>query len=161
MPWLHVPEEMLARFLAAELDDDAAGQVALHLDDCPHCRARIELADPLSRLLAAAPVPEPPPALVRAVVARARRPTAGSDTTVPVLVVGLAVAAAAVFLVAGAPVELAGNLSSLLSALTASLRVVDLPVAVITPVWLAAAVLTFAAAAVTARRLDGAGVAWR
>ncbi|MCK6506387.1 zf-HC2 domain-containing protein, partial [Myxococcota bacterium] len=155
MPWLHVPEAMLTRFLAGELDDEAAGQVGLHLDDCPHCRGRVEAVDPLTRLLASAPVPEVPPALARAVVARARRPDAASDTTTPVVVVGLAAAAIAVFALAGAPGELLSSLASLGSAAAALARAVELPVAFVTPVWLAAAVLTFAAAAVTARRLDG------
>ena len=161
MPWLHVPDAMLSRFVAGELDDDSAGQVALHLDDCPHCRARVEVADPVHALLAAAPVPEAPPALIHAVVQRARRPAVGADTTTPVLVVGLAAAAAAVFVLAGAPGELAAGLASVWAAMGAVLRAVELPVAVITPVWLAAAVLVFAAAAVTARRIDRGGVAWR
>ena len=159
MPWLHVPEAMLARFVSGELDEDQAVQVALHVDDCPACRARAAAAEPLQAAFAAAVEVEPPAALMEAIVAQAATSSRGADTTTPVVVAGLAAAAVAVLVLAGAPGEVLAGLGGLASAFGAVLRAVELPVAAITPIWLAAAMFTFAAATMTARRLEVTGAA--
>jgi anti-sigma factor RsiW len=156
-PWLHPPDELLRRFLQGELEEGPAVAVALHLDDCPACQARRDGLDPLADALAALPPPEPPAELIAEVVERAlaREPTRRVGALVPALGSGMAVAAALVFALGGGPGALFADLGALGSAALALLDVVELPVALLTPVWAAVAILAFAAAAMTARRLEG------
>lgn len=43
----HVPDLDLQRFSAGEVDDHDAVRIAVHLDDCPRCAARVAAFDPL------------------------------------------------------------------------------------------------------------------
>ncbi len=155
-PWLHPPDELLLPFAQAELDEDLAVQVALHLDDCPACQLRLEHLDPLSAALAAAPQPEPPAALLQQAVDRAldRSTHRRFGPLVPALGSGMAVAATLVFVLGGGPRELLADLAALGSAALALLDVVELPLALLTPVWAAGAILALAAAAMTSRQLE-------
>ena len=154
MPWLHVPEPLLRRFVDGELSEPEAVAVALHLDDCPACAGRALAAEPLAAAFASVADPVVPPQLLPDVQARLARDQAGPPASVPALVAGLSAAAVLVFVVLGAPGQLLAGISALLSAAGALLRAVEVPMSVVAPVWLAAAMLTFAAAAVTARRLE-------
>lgn len=155
-PWLHPPDKLLISFVQAEVEEGPAIQVALHLDECPSCRARLQSLDPLSAALAAAPQPEPPAQLIEQTVERAlARSVAGRvGPMVPALGSSMAVAAALVFVLGGGPRAMFADMGALSSAALAVLDVVELPVALLTPVWAAGAILALAAAAVTSRRLE-------
>lgn len=159
MPWLHVPDALLASFAAGELDDDQAVAVALHIDDCAACQARATAAEPLARAFASVGDPPVPAELVQVVLARASREAAPPGAVVPAVGAGLAAAALLVLVLTGAPGQLVDSFSVLLRATDAVLGAVELPVAVITPIWAAAAMFTFAAAAVMVRRLELGGAA--
>jgi len=162
MPWLHVPEALLRRFVAGELPEEDAITVALHVDDCPACAGRALAAEPMAMAFSAALSQDTdlvlPPKLLPEIRSRLAREAAGPPASVPALVAGLSAAALLLFLLLGAPGELLAGLSALAAASGAVLRAVELPVSLVTPVWLAAAMLTFAAAAVTARRLELGGL---
>lgn len=64
----HVDPVLLARFVAGELGDHAAAQVALHLDDCSACANLAREADPLARAFASVDDPDVPAGLVQAVL---------------------------------------------------------------------------------------------
>ncbi len=70
----HLDEPTLQRFIACASSEEEAVSVALHLDDCPACTARLEALDPLFEALAALPEPKPPPDLVAAVLRAAAAP---------------------------------------------------------------------------------------
>lgn len=165
MPWLHVPDALLGRFVAGDLHSDLhsddAMAVANHLDDCAICQARVAALDPLAQAFASVDDPVTPPQLMAQVVEHALGQHQPTDTTIPAVGAGLAVAAMAVLVLTGAPGELLGGLQALGSAFGAVLRAVEIPVAVITPIWAAAAMFTFAAAAVATRRLELGRAAWR
>ena len=60
-------ETLTTLLFGRALDRDAAA----HLAACPRCRAESAAVEGLERTLAAAPVPAPPPALARRVLAAA------------------------------------------------------------------------------------------
>lgn len=66
----HVEDTVLRSFLAGDVDDETAVQVALHLDACVACTSRVDALDPFLASLSALPDPVPPPDLVQAVLAR-------------------------------------------------------------------------------------------
>lgn len=59
----HLDLDTAARFVRGDIEEAYAVQLALHLDDCPSCRARVAREEPLTRLLATWPSPETPAAL--------------------------------------------------------------------------------------------------
>lgn len=155
-PWLHPPDELLRAFVDEALDEAAAVQLAVHLDDCPQCQRRLQAVDSLGAMLATGAEPQPPPELVHQAlrVARQGQGPGRVNPLVPALGSGMAVAAAVVFVLAGRPGALFSDLGALASAGLAIADAVELPLAMVTPVWAALAVLAFAAAAMTARRLE-------
>lgn len=70
----HIPEALLARFVAGQVDEAEAVRVATHVDDCAACCGRAARSEFLSRVLEAAPVPMAPVDLVQAVLREAERP---------------------------------------------------------------------------------------
>lgn len=161
MSWTHVPDALLARFVDGELETLDAVKVAVHLDGCPACAARAAAAEPLGQAFASIDDPVPPPDLAPAIVAAALDPGAGLATRTPAVAAGLVAAGALIMVGLGAPAELWGGLQALAAAVGSVARTVDLPVGWITPIWATAAMFTFAAAAMTARRLEHGTSAWR
>jgi len=66
----HVEDTVLQAFLAGNVSEDTAVEVALHLDECPACTSRVDALDPFLASLAALPDPVPPIDLLPAVLAR-------------------------------------------------------------------------------------------
>ncbi len=161
MTWTHVPQALLQRFVDGRLPDAVAIDVALHIDDCPACAARATAAEPLAQALASIDDPEPPLDLLASIEHQARRPATVIDGREPAIAGALLVASALVFGLAGAPTQVASVLSTLTDALATVLRTVEAPLILVAPVWAAAAMLTFAAAAMTARRLEPRTASWR
>ncbi|NOY25159.1 MAG: hypothetical protein GXP62_04720 [Oligoflexia bacterium] len=161
MPWLHVPDALLASFVRGTLPDDEASSVALHIDDCGACQARATSADPLSQAFASVDEPALPTELITGVLARVETGGPRLGAAVPAAGVGLAAAAALVLLLVGDPSSLLSGLGALIRAAEAILRAVDVPLALITPVWFAAAALSLAGAAITTRRMEGRETLWR
>lgn len=60
----HPPHALLERFVAGELPESLAVELALHLDDCPACSAECAVMEPLAAAFAQSPDPEVPPELV-------------------------------------------------------------------------------------------------
>lgn len=162
MSWTHLPDDVLARFVAGDLDTLESVRVALHLDECPACAARASAAEPLAQAFASLDDPLPPLDLAPAVVERAlaQRPRP-ERTPAPLVAGGLLVAALAVLVLLGAPGELWARAHTILAAAGSVARSTDLPVGLVTPIWAAAAMFTFAAAAMTGRRLEQGARAWR
>jgi len=96
----HPDDASLQAFLSGDLDDPAAVDLALHLDDCPRCAARAASVDSLSSAFAAS-TPPPPPGLAAATLAAARAPARPG----PELGIGLTLLclAAGLLLLAGPP----------------------------------------------------------
>lgn len=161
MPWLHVPDALLASFVRGALPDDEATTVALHIDDCGACQARATNAEPLAQAFASVDEPALPPDLVAGVLAQVDAGGRRLGTIVPAAGLGLAAAAVLVLLLVGDPSSLLSGVGALLGAAEAILRAVDVPLALITPVWFAAAALSLAGAAITTRRLEGQETLWR
>ncbi len=154
MSWTHLHDSLLLRFVDGRLDDQEAVEVARHLDDCPACAARATAAEPLAQAFASVDDPDLPQDLVTTIVATARQRPAVAFPREPAVAAGLAAVAGLVFLGLGAPTELAATLGLLGDALGTVLRTVDLPLAIVTPFWAAAAMFTFAVAGMTARRFE-------
>lgn len=97
----HVPDDVLHRFLAGELDDAACVSVAHHLDGCPSCAGRAARADPLHVSLTeeAAP-PVLPPDLAQELRALSEAPPATTEGPGPVPALLAALLGAAALLVA-------------------------------------------------------------
>lgn len=70
----HIPESLLARFVAGRVDDAEAVRVAVHVDECALCCGRAARSEFLSQVLEAAPTPMAPLDLVAAVLREADRP---------------------------------------------------------------------------------------
>ncbi|MCB9778097.1 MAG: hypothetical protein H6742_06005 [Alphaproteobacteria bacterium] len=153
--WIHLPDALVEDFVEGRLSDLDAVRVATHADDCAMCRNRLAAAEPLTSLFASCDEPDVPADLAARVIAALDAPPPAERPVAPGIAAGLAVAAIAVLVLLGSPGELVAGGQIVWQALGSTLRAVELPVALVTPVWMAAAMATFAAAAVTARRLEG------
>jgi hypothetical protein len=91
---LHAIEAIAAGELTAE------GRVALHLASCRNCAAALESARRIERMLAARPVPKPPPQFTIRTMTRIRRARWRSDQFLDVGF-NVAIAAVVVAVVAG------------------------------------------------------------
>jgi len=94
----HPTPELMAAFLAGEVDDATAVALATHFDSCPTCRQRAFAEDDLhAMLMEADEQAEPPPDLIDAILASPPPPpsTAGRAP-----VIAMAMLAAAGFLLA-------------------------------------------------------------
>jgi anti-sigma factor RsiW len=96
----HPDDRLLARFVDGDLPDEAAADLAVHLDGCPRCAARMNQIDPLVPLFARAPDPVAPPIDVADLLARAAAP-ARPRRPAWVAAGAIASAAAALLLVVG------------------------------------------------------------
>ena len=67
----HIEDTVLREFLAGTVSEEAAVELALHLDACPTCMARADVLDPFLASLSALPEPVPPADLLDRVLARA------------------------------------------------------------------------------------------
>ncbi len=100
----HFDLDTVVRFVRGDLDEAHAIELALHLDDCPTCRARVAREEPLTRWLAALPSPETPAAL-------ADRSLAPAVDTPAIAVAAVCVTVATVAVVLANPVpDLASGL---------------------------------------------------
>lgn len=91
----HATPEHLLAFSQGVLSDDLAAEVAVHLDGCPRCAARVAAHDPLAAALEAVPDPPLPRDVVAAALVRADAPEPSPRTE---LTVGAALLAAAALL---------------------------------------------------------------
>lgn len=113
----HVPDELLADFVAGDVDDQIAVHVAEHLDACPVCATRAAAMEPLGQALAAIDDPKVPVGLVDRIVvaanadvlvqARTASPTAQARRLEVGIGVGLLAAAAGVAVLGGEPIRAA------------------------------------------------------
>jgi predicted anti-sigma-YlaC factor YlaD len=112
----HVPDDLLKAFVAGDVDEPKAVEIAEHLDCCDSCCALAADLDPLAAAFAAVQDPEPPPGLVEEVLAAYHRPQ-----RTPVLEIvlggGLLAAAASLMVVFGDPVQAAVRVGVLVDAL--------------------------------------------
>jgi len=70
----HPDDRLLARFAEGDLPDEAAADLAVHLDGCPRCAARLNQIDPLVPIFARSPDPPLPPIDAAELLARAAVP---------------------------------------------------------------------------------------
>lgn len=71
---LHISDEFLSRFIAGDLDESSAVDIATHLDECPSCATRAAALEPLCLAFAAMDDPVVPDGFVDQVLAEADRP---------------------------------------------------------------------------------------
>ena len=104
----HPSPEILAAFVAGELDDVRAVAVAEHLDSCTPCRQLCLAGDPLHALLQASEHGmETPPDLAAAILENAGSTTSSPvPQQAPVIAMALLAAAALLFMMLGDPVGL-------------------------------------------------------
>jgi anti-sigma factor RsiW len=101
----HVPEDLLAAFIAGEVGEHVAIHIAEHLDECPSCGTRAAGMEPLAAAFAAVDDPIPPEDLAQAVLNALERPDA-----MPVLEIAMGaslLAAAALVALLSNPLDLA------------------------------------------------------
>lgn len=68
--WTHLSEAQVRALVEGALSDGEAEVLALHLDECPRCAARVAAADPLRPALIAAPTAAPPADLLAALISQ-------------------------------------------------------------------------------------------
>ncbi len=102
---------MLACFIAGDLDDASAVEVAHHLDSCPPCRQRAFAEDDLHTILMEADEDALPPAdLVPTILASAPLEQAPhQEGRVPVLAMAMLAAAGLLFAMMGNPADLVAD----------------------------------------------------
>ena len=102
----HLTPTLLDRFTGCTLDEELAVEVAEHLDDCPSCANKAELADPLASVLASVEPPPLPEGLVGDILSALPEDSLPGPwmRTADALVVSLLLAAAGLlFVVAATP----------------------------------------------------------
>lgn len=165
MTWLHVPSDLLDAFVQGDVSEEDAVRVALHVDDCAACQARAVAADPLATTLASASKLSLPDSLVQglagSVMADLERRASVASPVTPVAGIGLVAAAALVLLTLGDSSGALIQLQTLWHAALAVLRAVDIPLSVVTPVWLVAAVIAIGGAGLASWRLEQGLSPWR
>ncbi|MFT4627622.1 MAG: putative anti-sigma-YlaC factor YlaD [Myxococcota bacterium] len=111
----HVPEDLLAAFVEADVSEQLAVHIAEHLDSCPACNARAANLEPLASAFAAVDDPALPSDLVASILAAAARPEPA-----PLLEVGLGASllaiAAMLVLAFGNPLGMAADLGLVMHA---------------------------------------------
>jgi hypothetical protein len=109
----HIPEALLESFVEGVLGDDAAVDVALHLDACPSCAARAAGLEPLALAFAVTPDPVVPSGLVAAALAAASEPAPVAVRVAPNAEIaiggGMLTAAATMLALLGDPLALASQ----------------------------------------------------
>ena len=101
----HISDAVLHEFVQGTLNDAAAVEVALHLDDCPRCAARAASLEPLHRAFAMVPDVIPPAQLTQNILDELddldfqEEPRAIPVSNTPELLVGSALLTVAVGLV--------------------------------------------------------------
>jgi len=70
----HIPDRLLERFVAGDLAEPAAVEVALHIDECSSCAERASALEPLAEAFASAPDPVLPDDFHASVLAELERP---------------------------------------------------------------------------------------
>src|SRR6188768_4324948 len=108
----HVEDIVLRSFVAGDVDEGTAIEVALHLDECPACTSRVDALDPLLASLSALPDPVPPLDLVQAVLAQVEAAEAPARASRLEILVGalLLTGAAGLAALFGDPVAAASRL---------------------------------------------------
>ena len=154
---LHPDDTVLMAFVMGDLATDEAVPVALHLDECPHCAARVAGLDPLTHAFAAVDDPVLPEGLVEAILEHdvlAQNPRDGVHDLrqEPLVAVALMAASTLLFLALGQPAEVVASVVStaqlagtVASPLAAALDAVTLA-------WSVMGVCAFVAAVVVAQR---------
>lgn len=90
-----IPPELIQRFVAGEVGEYVAVQIAEHLDACPHCARRAAAADDLVAVFAGIPSPAVPPDLVHNAL-RTARPESAAPPKTPQVITGASLLMAAV-----------------------------------------------------------------
>jgi hypothetical protein len=91
----HLSDELLRAFVTGSVDEDVAVRLAEHIDGCLTCETRAATAEPLASAFASVPVPQPPAALIHAVLRDVDRPERGP---VVEIAIGLALLLVAILL---------------------------------------------------------------
>ena len=148
----HLDEAVLHAFVACELDDTAAAQVAEHLDGCPACATQAATLDPLAAAFASVDDPVVPADLAQAVLERAQLPTRfGPEPAIAAALLGVAIV---VLVLTGSPSQLLSTVATLLSTASTVTGALWLFPAAPTPLWLAAGALVLVTGALTTRQLE-------
>lgn len=157
MNLVHIADALLVQFARGEIDtgpasDDLVETIALHLDACPACAARVEALDPMRSAFAAVDDPVVPDGLTDAILESAQLPRASGPE--PAIAATLLTAAAAMLLLAGVPGDLmaTGATTMRVVSVLANAAVETLQISATT--WTMAAAIALVFAVFTARRLE-------
>ncbi len=109
----HLSDDLILRFAEGDLGEREAVEAALHIDDCPHCAARVALAEPLAEAFAAMPDPVLPAGFEQAVFEALDQPEATvAALQIPWLGIGMILSAALLMMVGGEPTAMLWKLAA-------------------------------------------------